>query len=101
MLLLKEAINSKEPDSAAQSQSVNFQVPHPKKLGAIYALERVQGFGPVKFRLLVEAGITPEDALEDPILFPSPAQQVHESKMESIRCLKQTLFDVPVGPINT
>lgn len=72
MLLLKEAINSKEPDSAAQSQSVNFQVPHPNKLGAIYALERVHGFGPVKFRLLVEAGITPENALEDPDTLPFP-----------------------------
>lgn len=93
-LLLKEAINSKVPDSAALPQPINLQIPDPEKLGAIYALERVHGFGPVKFRLMSEAGIAPEEALEDPESLPFPGvagarikEGIHSlSKAEIVRC---------------
>ena len=44
--------------------------PEAARLGALYALERVAGFGPVKFRALHEAGIDPAAALEQPDLLP-------------------------------
>lgn len=44
--------------------------PEASRLGALYALERVSGFGPVKFRALHEAGIDPAVALEEPDLLP-------------------------------
>ncbi len=40
------------------------------RLGALYALERVTGFGPVKFRALHEAGVEPSAALERPEVLP-------------------------------
>lgn len=42
----------------------------PETLGALYALDRVPGFGPVKFREMHEAGIAPQAALEDPEWLP-------------------------------
>ena len=44
--------------------------PDTVRLGALYALERVTGFGPVKFRALDQAGIEPAAALERPELLP-------------------------------
>ena len=41
-----------------------------ERLGALYALERVTGFGPVKFRTLHQAGVYPSAALERPELLP-------------------------------
>ena len=40
------------------------------RLGALYALERVTGFGPVKFRAMHEAGVDPVAAIERPDLLP-------------------------------
>ena len=40
--------------------------PDAERLGALYALERVPGFGPAKFRALHEAGIDPQAAIESP-----------------------------------
>ena len=39
--------------------------PSVKRLGAIFALDRIKGFGPVKFRTLHEARISPESLLKD------------------------------------
>ena len=44
--------------------------PDAKRLEALYALQRVSGFGPVKFRLLHEAGIEPSAVLERPEILP-------------------------------
>ena len=44
--------------------------PEADRLGALYALERVSGFGPAKFRALHEAGIDPAAALEQPDVLP-------------------------------
>lgn len=40
------------------------------RLAALYALERVTGFGPAKFRALHEAGIEPAAAIDSPDLLP-------------------------------
>lgn len=40
------------------------------KLGALYALERVSGFGPMKFREMHDAGVDPREAIERPHLLP-------------------------------
>ncbi len=39
-------------------------------LGAIFTLERVSGFGPVKFRAMYEAGVDAQEAISDPDLLP-------------------------------
>ena len=44
--------------------------PDAVRLGALYALERVNGFGPGKFRALHQAGVEPSAALERPELLP-------------------------------
>jgi len=44
--------------------------PEATRLAALYALERVAGFGPAKFRALHDAGIEPAGALESPDLLP-------------------------------
>ena len=44
--------------------------PEPARLGALFALERVTGFGPMKFRALHEVGVEPSAALERPDLLP-------------------------------
>ena len=40
------------------------------RLGALYTLERVSGFGPVKFRAMYEAGVDPQTAINNPDLLP-------------------------------
>lgn len=44
--------------------------PSPDLLGAIYALEDVNGFGPMKFREMHHAGVDPRDAVRKPGLLP-------------------------------
>ena len=44
--------------------------PNAARLGALYALERVSGLGPVKFRSLHEAGIEPSAVLDCPEMLP-------------------------------
>lgn len=44
--------------------------PDKNRLGAIYALDQVSGFGPVKFRTMYESGIDAQSAIEDPSLLP-------------------------------
>ena len=46
------------------------QYPPSDLLGAIYALESVSGFGPVKFRALHQAAINPQTAVQQPDLPP-------------------------------
>ena len=55
---------------AEGKQVVRGVCPNAERLGALYALERVSGFGPVKFRALHEAGVEPSAALERPELLP-------------------------------
>ena len=44
--------------------------PAADKLGSLYALERVSGFGPMKFREMHEAGVDPREAIKHPHLLP-------------------------------
>jgi len=48
----------------------NWRCPSADRLAAIYVLERVSGFGPVKFRELHNAGVDPEVAIENPDRLP-------------------------------
>ena len=41
-----------------------------EKLASLYALEQVKGWGPVKFRLIHQAGLTPSAAIQNPSLLP-------------------------------
>ncbi len=68
-LLLEEhlsggrCIKDREPHSDGRFPSVD-------RLGALYTLERVTGFGPVKFRAMHEADVDPQAAIENPNLLP-------------------------------
>ena len=44
--------------------------PSADRLGTLYTLERVSGFGPVKFRAMHEAGVDPQTVIENPGLLP-------------------------------
>ena len=44
--------------------------PGADRLGALYVLERVSGFGPVKFRAMHDAGVDPQAAIENPDVLP-------------------------------
>ena len=46
--------------------------PDPTTLGALFALEQVRGFGPVKFRAMIENGVKPQAVLENPDSFNFP-----------------------------
>ena len=50
--------------------AANERCPDVARLGAIYALDRVKGFGPVKFRALHKAGLEPSAVLENPESLP-------------------------------
>ena len=50
--------------------AVSKQNPSPDLLGALYALEDVNGFGPMKFREMHQAGVDPRDAVKKPELLP-------------------------------
>ena len=56
--------------SAVESPQPRCTCPDAERLGALYALERVHGFGPAKFRALHEAGIDPQVAIENPDMLP-------------------------------
>ena len=68
-LLLEERLCSgrREPDAV---QHPGFRCPSVDRLAAIYVLERVSGFGPVKFREMHEAGVDPQIAIEKPDRLP-------------------------------
>ena len=50
--------------------AVSERNPSPDLLGALYALEDVNGFGPMKFREMHRAGVDPRDAARKPGLLP-------------------------------
>ena len=68
-LLLEERLGGtrREPRAAPSSRQ---RCPEADRLGALYVLERVAGFGPVKFREMHDAGVTPEVAINDPERLP-------------------------------
>lgn len=65
-------------------------------LAALYVLERVSGFGPIKFREMHEARVDPQDAVRSPNLLPfggrtgeklrAAIQDLSDADMSSARC---------------
>ena len=68
-LLLEERL-LKGRDVAVHAPRRNERWPSADRLGAIFALERVSGFGPVKFRAMHEAGVDAQAAITNPDLLP-------------------------------
>ena len=68
----------------------------PDHLGAIYALESVPGFGPVKFREMHRAGITPQIAVEQPERIP-----IFGSRGEKLRTAISNLAQSDVARFKT
>ncbi len=64
-MLLKERLSG-----GRVSQSGHGRYPGVDRLSALYTLERVSGFGPVKFRAMHEAGVDPQTAIRNPDLLP-------------------------------
>lgn len=67
-LLLEERLCSGR--HAKREQRRRTAYPGADRLGALYVLERVSGFGPVKFRAMHDAGIDPRMAIENPDTLP-------------------------------
>ena len=63
--------------------------PSVEKLGALFALEGVSGFGPVKFREMHMAGVEAEDVLESPKLLPIRGR-IGEKLRAAVRDLSST-----------
>ena len=68
-LLLEEGLSGGRHLKAAERTGTGVY-PGVDRLGALYALERVSGFGPAKFRAMHNAGVDPQAAIENPDLLP-------------------------------
>lgn len=68
-LLLEERLSGDEHVKRDKSRRW-VSCPDVARLGAIYTLERVNGFGPAKFRAMHDAGVDPQIAIENPELLP-------------------------------
>ena len=68
-LLLEERLRSNRYGKRGE-RSEGGRCPEADRLGALYTLERVSGFGPVKFRTMHEAKVDPRAAIENPDLLP-------------------------------
>ena len=68
-LLLEERL-LKGRDVATHAPQRGERCPGADRLGAVFALQRVSGFGPVKFRAMHEAGIDAQAAIKNPDLLP-------------------------------
>ena len=68
-LLLEERLCGRRPERHA-ARPTRDRCPATDRLAAIYVLERVSGFGPVKFREMHDAGVDPQVAIENPDRLP-------------------------------
>ena len=66
--LLQERLCVPEPHERAPGPP--SPLPPAETLGALYALNGISGFGPVKFRIMHKAGVDPRAAIEQPELLP-------------------------------
>ena len=71
-LLLEQGLSGRQHVVDVNPDHKQRYYPDTKRLGAIYALERINGFGPVKFRAMHDAGVDPQAAIENPNLLPFP-----------------------------
>ena len=87
-LLLEERLGAgrRQPPLVPPSPE---RCPSADRLGALYALDRVAGFGPAKFRALHEAGVDPRAALEHPDHLPFGGR-TGDKLREAIRTLSAT-----------
>ena len=69
-LLLEGRLRDERLEQQPAPSSGAKRHPTADKLGALYALERVSGFGPVKFREMHDAGVAPREAIKRPELLP-------------------------------
>lgn len=68
--LLEERLRDERQKRRGALSSGVVRRPTADKLGALCALQRVSGFGPVKFREMHDAGVDPREAIERPELLP-------------------------------
>lgn len=68
-LLLEERLCSDKPVESPSSHR-SGSCPDVDNLGAIFALEQISGFGPVKFRAMYDSGLDAQAAIENPNLLP-------------------------------
>ena len=66
--------------------------PDTSRLGAIYTLERIKGFGPMKFRALHDADIDPQAVIENPALLPFPGVTGQK--------LRHAMASLSIGDVN-
>lgn len=69
-LLLEERLRDERRKRQGAFSSSFGRRPTADKLGALCALDRVSGFGPVKFREMHDAGVDPREAIERPESLP-------------------------------
>ena len=68
-LLLEESLCTRKLEESAELQRPELS-PDIDRLGAIFALEHVSGFGPVKFRAMNDSGVEAQAAIENPQILP-------------------------------
>lgn len=68
--LLEQGLSGVQHGEDGHPNQENGYYPDTDRLGAIYVLERIKGFGPVKFRAMHDAGVDPQAAIENPNLLP-------------------------------
>ena len=68
-LLLEERLCGGQPDPRP-APPASHRCPSAERLAAIYVLERVSGFGPVKFREMHDVGVDPQVAIKNPDQLP-------------------------------
>lgn len=69
-VLLEEKLSEGHFSEISRSRKTRGNYPDIKHLGAIYTLERIKGFGPMKFRAMHGADIDPQAVIENPGLLP-------------------------------
>lgn len=68
-LLLEERLHGSRYGKRGE-RSEGGRYPKADRLGALYTLEQISGFGPVKFRAMHEARVDPRAVIENPGLLP-------------------------------
>lgn len=90
-LLLEERLCTGEFAKTVKRQPHRV-CPDLQDLAAIYALEQVSGFGPVKFRTMYESGVDAQDAIENPEVIPFEGR-IGEKLRRGIKALSKPDLD--------
>ena len=84
--LLEERLHGEHLERRGRQLPLIESCPAVETLAALYVLERVSGFGPIKFREMHEAQVDPEEAVRSPSLLPFGGR-TGEKLREAIRNL--------------